>query len=141
MTTPQQQLTREGILAIPDIQTETVDVPEWGGAVLVQGLTAAERDDFEASCVQGRGRKATVNIQNIRAKAVVLAVRDATGARIFSLDDAPALGRKNAAAVNRIFEVFMRMNGLSEEDVEELAGNSERGQPGATLSGLPARSE
>jgi hypothetical protein len=134
------QLTREGILAISDIQRETVDVPEWKGTVLVQGLTGDERDDFEATCVQGRGRKTEVNLRNFRAKLVVRACRDAEGQRLFGDDDAPALGRKSAAAINRVFEVAARLSGLTEEDMEELAGNSVRGRSGATPSGSPARS-
>jgi len=146
MTTPLQEpgtngaLTREGILGISDLTSETCPVPEWGGSVLVQGLTGEERDEFEASCVKGRGRKAEVNLHNLRAKLVVIVCRDATGARLFTDDDAPALGRKSAAAINRIYEVGARLSGITEDDVEELLGNSSRGRPGASPSGSLARS-
>ena len=36
-------LTRKQILECADIPTEIVKVPEWGGEVLVKGLTGAER--------------------------------------------------------------------------------------------------
>jgi len=146
MTKPSQEpgtngaLTRQGILDISDITSETIPVPEWGGSVVVQGMTGDERDDFEASCVKGRGRKAEVNLRNLRAKLVVIVCRDATGARIFTDDDAPALGRKSAAAINRIYEVAARLSGITEDDVEELLGNSPRGRSGASPSGSPARS-
>ena len=65
-----EQLGREAILAIPDIKREVVQIPEWGGAVTVQGLTGDERDDFEATCVKGRGKKTEVNLRNFRAKLV-----------------------------------------------------------------------
>lgn len=42
--------------------------------------------------------------------------------------DVKALGRKSALALNRVFEVAQRINGLTEEDMEELAGNLENGQ-------------
>src|SRR5437879_1765382 len=109
MTIPQKPLSRDGILAADDIQSETVEVPEWGGTILVRGLTGEERDAFEASCVQGRGRKAEVNLRNLRAKLAVQACRNADGTRLFMDDDAPALGRKSAAAINRIYEVAARL--------------------------------
>ena len=140
MTMPRQPLTREGILAIADIRTETTDVPEWGGTVIVQGFTGDERDDFEATCVQGRGRKTEVNLRNYRAKLVARCCRLPDGTRMFTDDDALALGQKSAAALNRIFEVAARLSGLTEQDMEELAGNSARGRSGVTPSGSPARS-
>jgi hypothetical protein len=42
-------LTAEMIFAAPDIETEDVFVPQWGGKVRIKGMTAAERDRFEES--------------------------------------------------------------------------------------------
>lgn len=125
MTDKLAALTREGILDTKDIGEELVHVPEWGGTVLVRGLTGTERDEFEQSCVRGRGKKAEVNLRNFRAKLVVLCARTPDGAsRLFLEDDAEALGRKSAAAISRIFEPAARLSGLTDEDMEELAGNS-----------------
>lgn len=35
-----------------------------------------------------------------------------------------ALGRKSAAALDRVFAAGQRLNGLTNQDVDELAGNS-----------------
>src|SRR6266704_1000355 len=119
-----EQLDRERILAVPDITTEAVDVPEWGGAVTVRGLTGDERDDFEATCVKGRGRKTEVNLRNFRAKLVARSCVAADGvSRLFSDEDAAALGKKSGAAINRVFEVAARLSGLTDADMEELAKN------------------
>jgi len=120
---PLQPLTREAVLAISDLKTELVSVPEWGGSVTVQGLTADERDDFEATCVKTRGRKAEVNLRNFRAKLVARTCHQEDGTRLFTDDDAAALGQKSGAAINRIFEVAARLSGLTEADLEELAKN------------------
>jgi hypothetical protein len=64
-----------------------------------------------------------MNLRNIRAKLVALTVVDEDGNRIFSDEDAEALGKKSAAALDRIFAVAQRLSGLRPEDVEELAGN------------------
>lgn len=116
-------LSRETILQAQDLPMERVPVPEWGGEVIVRGLTAAERDQFEQSIVETRGKNTKVNLRNIRAKLVVLCCVDEQGNRIFCDEDAEVLGRKSAVALNRVFEVAQRLSGLRPEDVEELAGN------------------
>ena len=116
-------LTRDAILKAHDLPTEVVEIPEWNGAVIVRGLTGAERDAFEQSIVEQRGKNTRMNLRNIRAKLVALTVVDENGNRVFSDEDAEALGKKSAAALDRIFAVAQRLSGLRPEDVEELAGN------------------
>jgi len=117
-------LTREAILQAQDLPYEDVAVPEWGGVVRVRALTGAERDRFEASIVEQRGKGGPrLNTQNIRAKLVALTVVDEHGNRIFTDDDVEALGRKSAAALNRVFEVAQRLSGLTQADMEELEKN------------------
>ena len=118
-------LTRDAILQAQDLPTEQVHVPQWGGDVLVRALTGAERDRFEQSIVEQRGKNTRMNLQNIRAKLVALTVVDEQGNRIFKDEDVKWLGNKSAAALDRIFEVAQRLSGLRDEDVEELAKNSE----------------
>src|SRR5438874_1567721 len=105
-------LTREEILAANDLITESVSVPEWGGAVLVRTLTAAERDAFEASCYIGRGQDRKENFVNLRARMVALSIVDATGAKPFSGDDVKALGEKSGAALDRVYAVAQRLTGF-----------------------------
>ena len=116
-------LTRDAILKAHDLPTEDVEVPEWGGVVRVRGLTGAERDAFEQSIVEQRGKNTRMNLRNIRAKLVALTVVDEEGNRVFSDEDAEALGKKSAAALDRVFAAAQRLSGLRPEDVEELAGN------------------
>lgn len=118
-----KMLTREAILQAQDLPYEDVEVPEWRGIVRVRGLTGAERDAFEQSIVEQRGKNTRMNLRNIRAKLVALCCVDEQGNRIFTDDDVELLGKKSAAALNRIFEVAQRLSGLRPEDVEELAGN------------------
>lgn len=117
-------LTRDQIMAADDLQTESVAVPEWGGEVIVKGLTGRERDAFEAALVAGRqGKRARLNLDNIRARFVAACVVDERGQALFYPSDVELLGEKSAAALQRVFEVGQRLSGLSDEDVEELAGN------------------
>lgn len=129
-----QYLSRDVILAVQDVQAEDVEVPEWGGVVRVQGLTGAQRDAYEASMVEGKGKNRTLNLKNIRAKLVALTVVDERGKPLFTDADVQALGRKSGAALDRIFNVAQRLSGLSKEDIDEFAGNSEPGQSDGSTS-------
>ena len=123
-----QYLSKEAILDAVDVQFEEVLVPEWGGCVRVKSLSGTERDGMEASMIEGRGKKANVNLANLRAKLVARSVVDEDGGRIFQDADVAALGRKSAIALNRVFEVAQRLSGITAEDVDELTKNSEAAQ-------------
>ncbi len=112
-------LDRAAILAADDLPRELVEVPEWGGSVHVRTLTGTERDAFEQSVIVA-GEK---NLGNIRARFAVLTICDENGDRIFGERDAVDLGKKSAAALDRVFAVAQTLNGFSSSDVEDLAGN------------------
>jgi hypothetical protein len=118
-------LSREQILQAKDLVTEVVEVPEWSGSVLVKSLTGAERDQYEAAIVEQKGRDTKVNMRNARARLVALSVVDEEGKRLFSPNDVSLLGAKSAAALQRVFNVSMRLSGISAEDVRELTEDLE----------------
>lgn len=113
-------LGRDDILAAPDLQTQVVDVPEWGGSVIVQGLTGVDRDYFERSMLDIKGDNAAINWRNFRAKLVARAVVDSEGRRLFLETDVDALGKKSAKALQRVFRVAQELSGLADDEVEEL---------------------
>ena len=121
-------LTREQILQAVDLARETVGVPEWGGEVLVQSLTGWERDAYEATLMQLRGNNPQWNLVNARAKLVARSCVDEAGARLFTDDDVKALAKKSAAALQCVYDVAMRLSGLSSQDMEDLTKNSSNGQ-------------
>ena len=117
-------LNKAEILAQDDLKYEDVQIPEWGGAfVRVRSMSASERDRFEAGTVQRNGKNVTTNLENIRARLCIQCVVDESGERMFQEEDTFPLGGKSAAALDRIFAVAQRLNGLREEDVNELAAN------------------
>jgi len=122
-------LNKDQILACKDIQSEEVDVPEWDGKVRVQGLTLAEKDDWEAS-VMTDGKP---NIKGASAKLCILCMRNETDDDLlFSLNDVLLLQDKSAAAINRIFQVAQRLSGIGQEDSDETVKNSEKTQKPAS---------
>lgn len=121
-------ITRKAILEAQDIETQRVRVPEWGGDVLVRGMTGAERDAFEAMIVEKRGNNYQVNMHNMRAKLAAWTVVDEDGKRLFSEADVEALSQKSAGALQRIFNVASELSGITAGDMEELAKNLMPGQ-------------
>jgi hypothetical protein len=116
------QLTRENFLNPSAAPVEPVQIPELGGTVNVRGLTAAERDEFEATMILEKGETKADKFRNLRARLVAKCIIDETGARMFTDDDVPALGANQARAIQRAFEVAQRLSGLSAVDVKELEG-------------------
>lgn len=116
---------RKKILESDDINLVPVPLPEWDieEGVFVKMLTGKERDGFEASLVVGKGKKAKTDMQNVRARLAVRCAVDENGERIFGDEDADMLGTKSAAALERLFSAARKHNKMTEEDIEELAGN------------------
>jgi hypothetical protein len=119
-------LTREAIFAREDLITQRVEVPEWGGAVLVKVLKADEKMAYERSnTIRRRDRSGVIQIDpndkvNFRVNLVIRACVDATGAPLFSEVDVLALGGKSAAALERIFEAACALNRIGRGDIEEM---------------------
>ena len=133
MTQATRFLTREEILAQKSLPRETVHVPEWGGDVIIKGMTGAERDAFESSVIDKKGsRHPQVNTRNLRAKLVSRCAIYEDGSLLFPEEkDVEALGALSASALSRLYDVASRLAGISEEDIEDLAKNS-----GSDLSGV-----
>jgi len=113
------------VRAIDDQVIERLFVPEWKGCVYVRNLSGRERDAFEDASITGRGKDRRLNLRNIRARLVVMATCNADGKALFQEKDIGWLGEKNAAPLDRIFDVAQRLSRISDDDVEELAKNSE----------------
>ena len=112
-------LSKDDILQSDDMVTETVNVPEWGGDVLVRTMTGSERDDFERS-IYHDGIK---DFDNIRAKLCVMSIVDKDGKKLFSLLDIEALGKKNSKALDKVFAVAKRLSGIGKQEILALKKN------------------
>lgn len=114
-------LSREAILEAEDRKYDTVACPEWGGDVRLRSITGTQRDAYEASIITTNGSDRKVNTRNARVKLIVLCAVDEDGRPLFTSEDLGALGRKNAAPIDRIFDACRKLSGMSEEDVERLS--------------------
>ena len=124
MSDPANLTLRERILAAQDRPFEDVEVPEWGAVVRVLSMSGLDRDRWEAEMLERNKRPAAERLANVRASLVARCSADpATGERLFADADIDALGAKAARALDRVFAVASRLNGLSDADAEQLAKN------------------
>jgi hypothetical protein len=113
------------ILSSDDLPRERVAVPEWKCEhVWIRALSGTERDAYESSLVEFDERgKRVVNVDNGRARFLVKCIIDESGNRIFSDDDAPALGVKSGAVLDRLYDVARRLSKMRPADAEEAEKN------------------
>lgn len=108
---------RDKILAADDLPREKVQTDEWApsGApfVYVRGMTAAERDAWEQDMSAQQSRPGRP-VKNVRASFVVRSIVGEDGERMFKDVDAEALGGKNAAVLDRLWDVARRLSGYGD---------------------------
>lgn len=109
-------LTREQILATTDLRTETVEVPEWGGAIRIREMSARRRSEFEKLAAE-QGDDYAV------AWLVAESCVDEAGQRVFTQEDLEALREKSAAALLRVFHAAAQINNLG--NLDQQVKNSE----------------
>jgi hypothetical protein len=112
-------LTKEQILGVEDRVLREIQVPEWGGSVWIRSLTVEEQIAFgeESSASEGTEHMTTVSLS-------FWVVND-KGDRMFSIEEAKALMKKNGAAVQRLFQAGLEINNpVSNRAVEAERKNS-----------------
>lgn len=127
-------LDRNQILAANDITIELLPVPEWGGEVYVKTISAAERGLLEARMVEmGRdGQPKNIKLENLTTYIAFLSICDETGKRLFtSQKDIEELGKKSAAALDRVAEKAQHLARISPADLEKLTDDLKNSQPAA----------
>lgn len=136
-------LNREDILKADDVQTRDVDVPEWGGTVLVRGLSGYDRDAYQASMLAFRkiGQDPSPELGNMTAKLVSRAIVDENGVPLFNEFDVIQLGQKSSVALDRVSNVAAELSGLTPAAQEAATENLENAPSGASTSSSPENSE
>jgi len=122
---------------------DEIDVPEWGGSVLLQAMTGTARDSYEAS-ITGNTMPASknaprrLNLANVRARLVARCMIDDDGNPIYDHNnpaDIDELGGMDSAGLDRVFTACKKLCGISDEDIDALTKNSQADPNGASGSG------
>lgn len=99
-----------------------IDVPEWGGSVMVRGLTGHERDQWDREA--GKVLRGDANV-NFRAFWVARCCYE-DNKRIFADTDIPSLAQTDARPIEKIFDAIRELSGIAGESEENAEKNSEK---------------
>lgn len=115
-------LTRAQLDSI-ELKTREIDVTAWGGSVRIRELTGTERDRWETS-ISGdkieKGKAQRANLENIRARLVVLCLVDENNQRVYKDNEVYLLGRLPSAGLSYVFDQCCDLSGITQEDKDEL---------------------
>lgn len=114
-------LKKSEIMELNDLEIHELEIPEWGGIVRVKNISGNQRDKWEMGVAQRQNGKGGTDL--IRASLVALCIVDEEGKPMFSRHDIEDLGKKSSKALDRIYSFSLKMNGIGQNDIEELAKN------------------
>jgi len=119
--------TREMLLKPVERPSEVVELPEIGEgvSVIVTGMTAKERSDFDQQFVSRKGEPMKKRIAEGRERIVVACCRDEDGKRLFTADDVTQLGKQSGIIIERIVNAAQRTSGMTKDELEGAIKNSE----------------
>lgn len=119
--------TRDMLLKPVERPTETVELPELGEgvSVIVTGMTAKERADFDNQFTSRKGEPMLKRVAEGRERLVVACCRSENGSKMFTTDDVAQLGKQSVIVIERIVKAAQRVSGIGEDDLEEAAKNLE----------------
>jgi hypothetical protein len=106
-------LSRDELLALDDLPTIDLPIPEWGGrAVRLRALTKGEQLDIRREATVG----GEIDAELVELLAIVAALEEPK----LSKEDVGILRARNAAAINRIARHVAVLAGLAgDEEVAE----------------------
>jgi len=116
-------LSKDDILSKDDLPFQDVSVPEWGGMVRLKTLMEDELGPYEEGLIDMTGDSRKVVLRNMRAKLVSLVIVDEEGKQLFGPAHIAALARKSAKAMDRVFTIAQKMNGLGKDYVDDMVKN------------------
>jgi hypothetical protein len=120
-------LGKEQILNAPDLPFEDVEVPEWGGTVRIQAMSANAREKMEEMYLDPDG-KMSKRMEQFRVRVLASSIIDDQGNLVFTMEEATALGKKAFGVVQRLFDKANKLSGLSDDEADTIKGNLPGGQ-------------
>lgn len=118
-------LTAAQILQAQDIATKEIEVPEWGGNILIKQLSRGQQDEYLKRQFGARMRQDTKaktqeldlsNMYGHDAFLLVCAVCDDNAKPIFTAAQIDALKQKNGEVIGRIAKEILQFSGMVEDD-------------------------
>lgn len=112
-------LNRNDILAVNDLATDLIEVPEWGGQVRIRVFSGVQRDRLDAFLTRNTDKDGNLkDPSGLRVLVCVLACCNDDGTPLFKPEDAKALEVKSSVALDRILKAASKLNGLGDKGIE-----------------------
>lgn len=117
---------RATILDAQDLESEFLEIPEWGVTVEVRGMTARDRSSLQRKIAQKDGPDLEAWYWELALSCVY---DPETGKRVFDKADRDVILGKSALVLSRIADVATRLSGMGVGSVEEA--QQELGETGS----------
>lgn len=104
-------LSADDIFAAEDIQTCEVDVPEWGGTVVLKMLTGEQMIAF--------WEKNKKSESEAMANLIAMSAVKPDGSPLFTEEQVSRLKKKSFKAMTRLQDAALKLNGLKDKDKQE----------------------
>lgn len=119
-------LTRDDILSNPDLPTDTVHVPRWGGTVLVKGMPTAH-PRYVMYWSGGQKERLPPEEQQVRkmvGACVMSVLNPDTLEPLFTFKDVDELRAKHYNSVIKVAERAFQLAGNTEEEERQTVGSA-----------------
>lgn len=111
----------EEILALDDVRTERVPIPEWKDVTIrVDSMSATERAKIEKDW---SGGKASRDPAGFRVDILHKTLKNDDGTPFGTPEQIKALMGKNGRAIERLFDTACSVSGFSDSDVKTIEKN------------------
>lgn len=123
-------LSREALLGATEVPTESVFIPALKGSVVVRGMTAKERTQFERKFIQEKRGRTSRNFDAFREQLCIFCCVDPK----LTEADVERLSGVRADVLEPIANAGMRLSGMTDKDIDDLGLSSENEAASSTSS-------
>lgn len=121
------RLTAEAISKVQDIREEEIEIEEWGGTVVVRGLTSIKHEQLTSSCTDGPIGNRQFNMVGYQAKIATLCTYDGFekdgGKKIFEKSHFQMLMEKASGPVAAIATKAHELSGIGKDATDRMKEN------------------
>ena len=119
-----------------NLKTEFVPLPEIGGGIWIRELTGLQRDKYEETLIQGKGKNRRVSLQGARARLIIFSAvegpdpalveagkADPPGADakpLFRMSNIAQINSLGASFVEPLAEAARRLSGITDDETEAV---------------------
>ncbi len=131
-------LTAVEILSAKDIDEAEINLPQWGGDVVVRGLSSEEHEKVVQDSMEGPIKDRKFSMIGYNARMAVACTYDGLakdgGKKTFNDSHLALLRKKASGPVAAIAKKVQELSGLGEEEVEKMKEDLEHAQKDDSVS-------